>query len=253
MREFVSKTLIVIILFAFTFTANSQTWRKDFKSHLDQGIRLAKKDPEKAINHVLEAFELAKDHQHYWSVSLAKNTMGYISSEQRDYASAFINYTEALEFMQKADTTDLCNEMIIMKELAKVQGKYKNYDEAISLYEGAHVLAQKYVTQHPEHAQKYKLTKYLIDLPYYTALLQRDQGDYEAAGRTLLNLWERSEEKRDTVAYAKVLNQLGLIQKRAGDLKEAEYYFGLIIGTEGVRPKTKAIAMHNMGAMFLAA
>ncbi len=253
MREFVSKTLTVIILFAFTFAANSQTWRKDFKSHLDQGIKLAKNDPEKAVNHVLEAFELAKDHQHYWSVSLAKNTMGYISNEQRDYAAAFINYTEALEFIQKADTLDLYNEMVIYKQLAKIQGKYKNYQDAIMLYQKSNEVAKAYVKQYPERAKSEGHLKYLIDLPYYAALLQRDKGDYEAAGKTLLGLWERSEDQKNVAAYARVLNQLGLIQKRAGDYEEAEQYFGMVIGAEEVKPKMKAIAMHNMGAMFLVA
>lgn len=253
MREFTSKILTIIILLAFSFTANSQAWRKDFKSHLDQGIQLAKKEPQQAIDHVIEAFELAKDHKHFWSVSLAKNTMGYISNEQRDYAAAFVNYTEALEFIQKADTVDLFNEMVINKQLAKIQGKYNNYDEAVALYLRAFDIAQRYVATHPELSRKKNHRKYLIDLPYYAALLQRDQGDYKAAGKTLLSLWQQAEDKKDVASYARVLNQLGLIQKRAGDLVEAEQYFGMVIGSEGVSLKIKAIAMHNMGAMFLAA
>ncbi len=253
MKSSVFKLLSLIILFTCGQVALSQSWRSEVRSLLNEGIASAKTSPEDAIESVLRAFEIAKKQEDYWTISNVKSTMGYISIVQRDYPTAFVNYTEGLEFIQKADTTDLPNEMVINQNLARIYSRYGIYDQSALHYKRASILASIYKREFPEEFKDKEYEQLLIDLPYREALAYRDDGDYSKAGKILIDLWAQSEQNKDTAAYAKVLNQLGLIQKRAGDIKEAEYYFGLIIGTEGVRPKTKAIAMHNMGAMFLVA
>lgn len=253
MKSFVVKIFSFIILFTFGQSALCQDWKSEVKSLLNDGIANAKISPEAAIESVLSAFEIAKRQKDYWTISNVKSTMGYISNVQRDYSAAFINYTEALDFLDKADTTDYANLMAIHENLALIHKKYKSYDQSIFHYSKATSIATLYSEEYPDLIKRRGHLKFLIELPYRHALAYRDKGDYKAAGETLLNLWEQSEDNQDTASYARVLNQLGLIQKRAGDLVEAEYYFGMVIGSEGVNPKMKAIAMHNMGAMFLAA
>lgn len=253
MKSSVFKLLSLIILFTCVQSALSQSWRSEVRLLLNEGIAQAKESPETAIQSVLEAFEIAKAQKDNWTISNVKSTMGYISNIQRDYSAAFINYTEALEFLNKADTTDYANLMAIHENLALIHKKYKSYDQSIFHYLEAANTAITYSENFPGLMEKRGHSKLLIELPYRQALAYRDKGDYKSAGKILIGIWKKSEDDSNVISYAKVLNQLGLIQKRAGDIKEAEYYFGMVIGTKGVKPKMKAIAMHNMGAMFLAA
>lgn len=177
--------------------------------------------------------------------------MGYIGMGVRNYESAYINYSDALKYLNQSDTVDLFNKMAILQNLAMIKTKYADYQMAIAFYKEAYETSKLYVRRHRDYAEANGDLSYLIDLPYFMAMQMKNSGDYSGAGDVLLDLWEKSEYKGDTVSLARALNQLGIIKLTNKEYLEAQNFFSYVAFNKSIAPDTRAMALQNLGVAYM--
>ncbi|MGW8122337.1 tetratricopeptide repeat protein [Roseivirga echinicomitans] len=214
-------------------------------------VAISENEPTKAIGFTKEAFALASKRRDTYRMVIAKNTMGYIGMQVRDYESAYINYSDALVYLQKSDTVDLYNKVAILRNLAVIKSRYSDYKTAIAFYKEAYETAKTYIKKYPDLAKDNGDLALLIDLPYFLAMQMKNNGDYKGAGDVLLDLWEKSEYKGDTVSLARALNQLGIIKLSNGDYLEAQSFFSHVAFNKSIAPDTRAMAFQNLGVSYM--
>ena len=207
-------------------------------------------NPEKSIKLTNSAFSLAQEAGDMYRMVSAKTVMGYISMMTNDYAVAYVNYNDALKFLERADTIDLFKKVAILNNMAIIKSSYDDHDGAVLLYELAHKTAIQYVDENRELAEEYGDLQLLVDLPYDMATELKHEGKYLEAGDILVELWEDSEFKNDTILLAKVVNQLGQIKVLNGEYSKALEFFATAAFNEGIEPSIRAIAMHNLASTY---
>ncbi|WP_421976925.1 tetratricopeptide repeat protein [Roseivirga seohaensis] len=246
------KTQGFIFVLLLTFTLGLRGQVSEFDNLVNSAYSALDDDkPTIAVDFTKEAFSLAFKRGDTYRMVVAKSTMGYIGMAVRDYESAYINYSDALSYLQKSDTVDLFNKMAILQSLALIKSKYSDYKMAAAFYKEAYETARVYVRRYPELAKQNGDLSFLVDLPYFMAMQMKNSGDYTGAGDILLNLWEESEFKGDTVSLARALNQLGIIKLANKDYLEAQNFFSYVAFNNGIEPDTRAIALQNLGASYL--
>lgn len=238
----------MILLSASVF---SQESRIVFREKYDEAMSILYDDPKKAVELVKEAHEVSKKSNDHWAMGVSLAGMGFISYELEDYSASFLNYTQALELLNKADTVDLSNKVLVLNELALIQSEFNNHDESIRYSQEALVVAKEYVATFPEQSKTSGQESWLVDIPYYMALEYAEKGAYQTAGKILFDLWEGAEDKDDVTTYAHVLNELGSIKLKNGEFSAAQEYFGLIVSAEGIDDWEKAIAYHNLADSYM--
>lgn len=243
-----SKPLFTVFLFLFQLTLVGQTeYDRLISSAYEQ---LDNKNPEQAIALLGKAYDYAKARKDTYNMVIAKSAMGYVGVEVGDFESSFINFSDALEYLQKCDTVDLHNKTIILENLAFIKSRYSDSQMSALFYKEAHETAKKYIKRHREIAEKNGDLSYLIDLPYHMAMQMKNSGDYEGAGKILLEMWEESEYRRDTVSLARALNELGLIKNRNGEYLKAQEFFSLVAFNKNIAPETRGIALQNLAVTY---
>lgn len=244
-----------IVLFASIFlwceSLCAQNPRKEFNEKFDKAIEIVYDQPSEAIALGMEAYNLVKDAKDYWAMAIAKAGMGYISYEVGDYKAAYGNYLNALQTLERADTVDLSNKVIILNELSLIQSDFNNHDESIDYSKRALDIAKQYVKKHPEHARDHEQMRWLVDIPYYMAIEYQEKGAHQTAGKILVKLWEEAEDKEDIITYAQVLNELGIAKMNNGEYRDAQEYFGLVVSGKGVYEEDKSIAYHNLAGTYM--
>lgn len=239
---------ILIILFCTQLFAVGQD--SDIDDLLDQAIELVSENPEKSIKLTQSAFKKASRSKDTYNMISAKSVMGYIGMVTNDYDASYINYTDALEYMNKYSVKDLYSRVSILNNLAIIKSSFGDHEGSASLYKMAHKAATQYVNENREIAEEDGDVEWLVDLPYEMAVELQDDGQYLEAGEVLVDLWEESEFKGDTILLAKVVNQLGLIKKRNGEFNKALDFFAIAAFNENVEPSLRAKLMHNLAATY---
>ncbi|GAB5523512.1 MAG: hypothetical protein Roseis2KO_13840 [Roseivirga sp.] len=229
----------------------AQTPRDEFKSKIGGALKIIKQNPEKATVLANEAFQYARDNNDKWSMAVGMSSLAYIGYRVRDYEASYVNYVDALKYLDEADTLDLYNKTNVLQQLAMVHSKFKNYDQSIEYRKKAWKSAKEYVEKHRGHAEKFNQLKLLVDIPYFMAVEYEKKGAHQTAGKMLMKLWEEAEDKGDIVTHARVLNKLGEIKKKNGEYREALEYFGLIVAEREVSKKYKAMAYHNLAETYM--
>ncbi|OEK02025.1 hypothetical protein BFP97_11055 [Roseivirga sp. 4D4] len=218
---------------------------------LDEAVEIVDEAPEKAIELSEKAFYMAQRDKDMYGMVSAKSTFGYIGMLTNDYEASFINYSDALDYLEKCDTVDLYQKTEILNNLAIIKSSYDDHSGAAYLYELAHDAAIEYVDQYREVAEEYGDLRLLVDIPYDLASELKKDGKYSEAGEILVDLWEQSEFRKDTVLLAKVVNELGLIKQDNKELNRAEEFFSIAAFNEGVDPALRSIAMHNLANIYM--
>lgn len=250
-KRFTYKIMLVALLQVLSMSIYAQNRRDDFKRTLNQAFELIKKNPEEAIRKASASYDIAKDSNDQWATAMALSGIGYVGYKLRDYESAYVNYSDALEAFQNADTVDLYNEFNVLRHLAMIHSKYNNYDESIEFRIEATKVAKRYLSNHPDHAKEYGKERILEDVQYYMAVEYTKKGAHRTAGKILMDLWESAEDKEDIAIHAKVLNRLGLIKKKNGEYSAAQEYFGLVVAEKDVAKSHKAMAYHNLAETYM--
>ena len=208
-------------------------------------------EPKEAMDLTLKAFRMASKAGDTYGMILAKSVMGDIGMETENYEASYINYSDALEFLEKSDTVDLYNRMSIINNLATIKSIYGDYGGAAELYDLAHLAATEYVENYRELAEEYGDLHYLVDLPYDRAKELKKNGQYLEAGEVLVDLWEKSEFKQDTVLLAKVVIELGLIKKENKEYNKAQNFFAIAAFGNSIDADIKAVALHNLANTYM--
>ena len=244
------KRFVLLIALLFPLALKGQV--KEYNELVGKAFEaLGENNPSKAIDYTQEAYKWASKRGDTYRMVIAKSTMGYIGMETRDFESSYINYSDALSYLQKSDTVDLYNKIDILQNLAIIKSRYSDYRMSAAFYKEAYETAKIYVKRYPDIAKENGDLSFLIDLPYFMAMQMKNNGDYQEAGDVLLDLWEESEYKGDTVSLARALNQLGIIKLANKDYLEAQNFFSYVAFNNGIAPDTRAIAFQNLGTSYL--
>jgi tetratricopeptide (TPR) repeat protein len=242
------KYLFILFL---TITSVAVNGQEDFYQLLNKAYdHLDKSEKEKAVSAVNDGFRLAKKRGDVYKMVIAKRTMGYISVELNDFEAAYVNFSDALGYLQKCDTVDLYNKTIILENMAMIKAKYADHQMSIVYYEEAFETAKKYVQAHRSIAVQNGDLSYLIDMPFFMAIEMKEIGDYEGAGEVLLEMWESSEYRGDTVSLARALNELGLIRLENEEYLSAQEFFSFVAFNKNIAPDTRAIALQNLAVTY---
>lgn len=223
----------------------------DLYDLLDKAEEIVEENPEKSIELAQDAFDLARRNSDMYGMVSAKAVYGYIGMITNDYESSFINYSDALEYLEKSDTVDLYKKTAILNSLAIIKSSYDDHNGAASLYELAHRTAQEYIIEHRDIAEKYGDLQLLVDLPYDMATELKMDGKYTEAGEILVDLWEQSEFKNDTVLLAKVVIELGLIKQENKEFTSASDFFSIAAFNDNVDPVLRSVALHNLASVYV--
>lgn len=241
---------VLLIFLTFPFILKGQV--KEYDELVRKAFEvLGENNPSKAIDYTQEAFTWASKRGDTYRMVIAKSTMGYIGMQTRDFEASYINYSDALNYLQKSDTVDLYNKIDILQNLAIIKSRYSDYRMAIAFYREAYETAKIYVRKYPDIAKENGDLSFLIDLPYFMAMQMKNNGDYQRAGDVLLDLWEKSEYKGDTVSLARALNQLGIIKLTNKDYLDAQNFFSYVAFNNAVAPDTRAMALQNLGVAYM--
>ncbi len=244
------KALYILFIITCTqFFAVGQS--NDLYDLLQQAEEMVDENPEKSITLASEAFDMARKSGDMYGMVSAKATFGFIGMMTNDYESSFINYSDALEYLEKSDTVDLFKRTIILNNLAIIKSSYGDHSGAANLYRLAHETAIKYVDNYRAIAEEYGDLQLLVDLPYDLATELKNDGKYLESGEILVELWEQSEFRRDTILLAKVVIELGLISKKNKDYAKAGDFFSLAAFNENVDPELRSLALHNLANVNL--
>ncbi len=229
----------------------AQNPREAFNKKFNDAMDRLEGDPQKAVDMGMDAFYMAREARDYWAMAIARAGLGFMSYEVGDYKASYQNYADALEALDKADTVDLSNKVIILNELSLIQSDFNNHDESIRYGKMALKFAKEYVRKHPDHAKRNDQDRWLVDIPYYMAIEYQAKGAHQTAGKILVDLWEEAEDKDDIVTYAQVLNELGIAKMNNAEFGDAQEYFGLVVSGNGVFQEDKAVAYHNLANTYM--
>lgn len=218
---------------------------------LNQALDIMEDQPEEAIKLTERAFDLARKSGNDYTMILAKSVMGDIGMEESDYETAYINFSDALEYLEKSDTIDLYNRSTILNKLAVIKSIYGDHEGSADLYKLSFEAAEEYVQRYPDMAEEYGDLSLLVDIPYDWSTELKEDGRYLEAGEILVELWEESEFKKDTVLLARVVNELGLISKENKEYNKAQEFFAIAAFGKGVDGAIKATALHNLANTYL--
>ncbi|MCE7994168.1 MAG: tetratricopeptide repeat protein [Roseivirga sp.] len=250
-KRFTLRFLLLTPLVLWCATVCAQNPRQAFNEKFNKALDLVADDPKNAIDIGFEAYYIARDSRDYWAMAIARAGIGYISYEVGDYKASYQNYVDALESLEKADTVDLSNKVIILNELSLIQSDFNNHDESIHYSKVALRAAKEYVKKYPDHAKENDQLRWLVDIPYYMAIEYQAKGAHQTAGKLLVDLWEQAEDKNDIVTYAQVLNELGIAKMNNAEFKDAQEYFGLVVSGQGVFDDDKSVAYHNLAYTYM--
>ncbi len=245
------KALYILLFFVYTqLLAVGQS--KDIYALLDKAEEIVETAPLESIKLADEAFNIARRNADMYGMVSAKAVFGYIGMMTNDYESSFVNYSDALEYLEKSDTVDLYKKTAILNSLAIIKSSYDDHSGAAYLYEMAFETATEYVRRHRDIAEEYGDLSLLVDLPYDLSTELKKDGKYLEAGEILVDLWEKSEFKNDTILLAKVVIELGLISQENNELAKAAEFFSLAAFNENVDPVLRSVAKHNLADVYVA-
>lgn len=239
------------ILFVFIgtqFFVVGQT--NDLYDLLQQAEEIVDENPVKSIELAEEAFDKARRSGDMYGMVSAKATFGFIGMMTNDYEASFINYNDALGFLEKSDTVDLFKKTAILNNLAIIKSSYGDHSGSAYLYRLAHETAKEYVSVYRQMAEDYGDLQLLVDLPYDLATELKKDGNYLEAGEILVDLWEQSEFRKDTVLLANVVIELGLIRKENKEYSKAGDFFSMAAFNENIDPELRSVAMHNLANSY---
>jgi tetratricopeptide (TPR) repeat protein len=230
---------------------SGQSAREEFKDKINDALVMFSENPEKGVEQAKESYRFAEEINDPWAKAIGMSSLGYMSYHVRDYEAAYLNYFDAFQFLEQADTVDLFNSTNVLQHLAMVHSKFNNYDRSIQYRTQALRSAKEYLSRHWEHAKEHSQTRIYIDMTYFLAVEYDKKGAHQTAGKILMELWEDAEDKGDVVTHARVLNKLGIIKKNNGEYSAAIDYFSLVAFEKEVPQKYQAIAYHNLGETYM--
>ncbi|OEK06317.1 tetratricopeptide repeat protein [Roseivirga misakiensis] len=218
---------------------------------LNDALGIMSEDPEEAIDLTMRAFKLAGKNGDSYGMISAKSVMGDISMQEGDFEAAYINFSDALEYLEKSDTVDVYNRMLILSNLAEIKSVYGDHGGAADLYGLSNKAAMEYVQNYSDIAEEYDELNVSVEILYNQAQELKLDGRYLEAGDILLKLWEDSEFEKDTILLAKVVNELGMIRKENKQYNDALEFFAISAFGDGVEEYIQAIAMHNLAETYM--
>lgn len=162
----------------------------------------------------------------------------------------FLLFLELIGKTQKPDWVDEWNKITAYNNIGIVLVSVKEYATAKKYYDSAAMVCQRLLSI-SETAQDIKDASIVLNDVKYSSFLafKNASDDLNAVRERAFDLIEEFERK-NCINKLDVLNDLGLLEKGAGNYEDSRGFFREILTDSCAQRRIKAIALHNMGLTF---
>ena len=228
MKRFLS-FIIVFFFFSYSFASdteeNLKTIRSYFGNNWDSARLLSK-----------ELLVQAEKKDDSYGIVKANLYLGFILSEQKDYAKSVLYCLEGIRQAEERDYEGIHKDKLwLRKNIAITFRKFE-----------ANSLATKYNLEAIEIAISNDITKQIISLKLNQALVYQSNDQYAEAIQFLTDILPLIEED-NFFRRSEIVNQIGLIYLESKDFDKAEEYFEKVLKIPSENPLYKAKSLHNLG------
>ncbi len=200
--------------------------------------------PDSSLHFSALAEALAKEENNYWALSKIAAYSGW-AKENKDLATeAIIDYFQGLTWAAQSDTSDFFNNFVLARNIASIQGNYKNYSEAKTYYDSALHFLNLHLKTYPAQAKEYNDYELVQETLFFKALICRNQRDFKMAEVILRDLLEDDETTAEV--RSNTIVQLGLTQRDLNDFEGARSYFQLAVDKAGRDSLKLWAGYHNL-------
>lgn len=224
------KHLLLFLYLLSTLSAYSFSLKEE---ELKNIYALTKTDVDSAYILSYNYLDKSVNNNDYYGVVKLNYLLGFLHNKDNNIGKSVLHYLEAIRYGEKADYADLIQDKIsIRKNLAHIYRVYKANDLAISYYLEAIQIAEEHQDEQNIIATKFNL-----------ALAYNENDQMEMAITTFKEILDSSSEER----HKRIINELGLIYWKSGDLLKARDYFSMLLHLEPEYQLYTAKALHNLG------
>ncbi len=218
------------------------------KKFYNQAWKLLDTKPDSSIYYSELAFLEASKNQNLWIMSKSLSYKGYALERLGDPNQALINYFKGLQLAIKADTSDFFNAFTLTRNIAAIQKKHLNFEEAIIYYDSAIYFIKEHIEAYPSVAKKYRDHILKYETLYFRGGTEMASGQLEAANKTFTHLIDATNTP---ISFKlKSLIHLGLIARDLSDFKTANGFFNEVISTAESDTIAKWRGQHGLALML---
>ncbi len=221
------RTTLRFGLLLFFFAGYSQN-KHPLVKYYDGELKLTEEQIDSVIVQILE--ENSSD---YLS-ALALYQKGINLKNDGNHLLEFTSYSSALDYLEKADTSDYFLHSAILRNQGAILHNYRLYKEAVILYQQALDPSYKY------NMKRGISTEYNIAL----SMIQ-----YDPKHALSLFLKLNNKVKDDPTRQARIYNQIGLFEKRTNNHSEALSYFEKGLALE-INERVRADLLQNISDLY---
>ena len=192
------------------------------------------------------AYEKAKKINYVKGMALAQSRLGWVHKNMGKHDLAMENYIKALFLLKENKVEDYENLFSILHNMAVIYSDFKLYEQAISHYDSALVILDKYMNLQYDAS----LTRKKKDLLYFKAKVLINTGN-EMQMQQGLEILQDIYDGNDTINGARTLNRLGLVLTDLEEYDKARKQFDMLFSHPKVPSRYKGMAYHNIGRTYL--
>ena len=193
-----------------------------------------------------KAYAKAKKINYKEGMALNQSIRGWVHRNMGKHDLAMENYMKALSLYEENESDDYYNISSVLDNIAIIYSDFKLYEQAISHYDSALVILDKYMTLQydPSLAHKKK------DLLYFKASALVKTGD-DTKVQQGLGILQGIYDRSDTLYGARILNKVGVVLTELKEYAQARAQFDVLFSHPGLTPRYQGMAYHNIGSTYL--
>lgn len=201
--------------------------------------------PDSSIFYARRAYELAKDNSNVWAMVKSLTYIGRVEERKGSIDEAIRLYFDALRLMDMADTLDDYNTATLNRNIALIQGRYFNFEQALSYYDSSLFYLNRHVREYPKIAKEDGDYRHLYAIQYFKGQTLRKLGTTEAAKDAFKTLLEDSQTPASIQINS--IYQIGLMYNDINLPDSAQKYFRLGLKHPRLDATRRGRGMHNLG------
>ncbi|MEQ8626159.1 tetratricopeptide repeat protein [Ekhidna sp.] len=218
-------TYLLSTLSAFSFSLK--------ENELQAIYSLTKTNTDSAYTVSYDYLNKCNEENDYYGIVKLNYLLGFLHNRDNDIGKSVLHYLEAIRYSDKATYEGVMSDKIsVRKNLAHIYRIYKVNDLAINYYLEAIQIAEEINDQNNIVASKFNLA-----LTY----IENEQTDLA------ISTFEEIFELSTTERKKRIINEIGLIHWKSGNLEKAKNYFSELLNDDGSYRLYTAKALHNLG------
>lgn len=248
----VAFAIIITALLTGSLCLSAQDRIENVKVLNKRALQLMRTQPDSSRLLIDKAFEEAEKINYQWGKATAKNLSGRLLMLESQDIRAITEFEEALPLYEETDSVYLNNHHIIFWNIATIYYRNDVFEAASDYFQKSFEALELLIHQNQDHPKAKNREGDLLDAVYYKALSLKKLGQLNESRVLLERLWNDEFPENGLVEHrAKVLNQLGLINKDLSNFAEARYFYRQILELAEVSDLYVGRALHNTGYTWL--